>query len=263
MLLTRVLTALVLLPIVLAAIYFGGPWLAGLLTLFLGLGYYEFAHLMGEKGLARGPFPVGMVLVLLLPLDAHLTGGAYAGSLLAFAVLLSLCWQVLQRGQSRPATQWCVAIAGAIYLGWLGRYIVLLRAMPQGLQWLVLALVTTWVTDSAAYFVGRQFGRHKMAPRLSPRKTWEGAVGGWVVGVFGGVVVAELLGLGWVPGLAVGVLASTAAPFGDLAVSMFKRQVGAKDTGRLLPGHGGMWDRLDSPLFVVTVVYYYALWWGG
>lgn len=263
MLLTRVLTAAVLLPIVLGAIYLGGPWMAGLLTLFVGIAYYEFASLMGEEGMARGPFAIGMVLVVLLAWNAYWAEDALTAPLVTFAFLLSLAWQVLQRGQAAPATLWCVSMAGAVYLGWLGRYVVLLREMPQGLQWLLLALLTTWITDSAAYFIGRRFGRHRMAPRLSPRKTWEGAVGGWVVGVFGGLVVGNLLGLGWAHGLAVGALASTVAPFGDLAVSLFKRQVGVKDTGHLLPGHGGMWDRLDSPLFVVPTVYFYALWFGA
>ncbi|MGQ9458121.1 MAG: phosphatidate cytidylyltransferase [Anaerolineae bacterium] len=262
MLLTRVLTAAVLLPIVLGAIYLGGPWLAGLLALFLGIAYYEFANLMGEEGMARGPFAIGMVLVVLLAWNAYWAEDALTAPLVTFAFLLSLAWQILQRGQVAPATLWCVSMAGAVYLGWLGRYVVLLREMPQGLQWLLLALLTTWITDSAAYFIGRRFGRHRMAPRLSPRKTWEGAVGGWVVGVFGGLVVGDFLGLGWAHGLAVGALASTVAPFGDLAVSVFKRQVGVKDTGHLLPGHGGMWDRLDSPLFVVPTVYFYALWFG-
>ncbi len=260
MLLTRVLTAAVLLPIVLGALYLGGPWLAGLLALFLGIAYYEFANLMGEKGMASGPFPIGMILVVFLALNAYWTGDALTAPLVTFAILLGLAWQVLQRGQGAPATQWCISMAGAVYLGWLGRYVVLLRERPQGLQWILLALLTTWITDSAAYFIGRQFGRHRLAPRLSPHKTWEGAVGGWVVGVAGGLLVGDLLGLGWAHGLAVGVLASTVAPFGDLAVSLFKRQVGVKDTGRLLPGHGGMWDRLDSPLFVVPTVYFYALW---
>lgn len=263
MLLTRVLTAAVLLPIVVAAIFLGGPWLAGVLALFLLLAYYEFAHLMGEAGLRRGPFALGFLLIFVLILDAHLASYDLAAPALAFTLLLALSWQVLQRGQKAPATLWCISMAGAIYLGWLGRCVVLLRNLPLGLQWLLLALVTTWITDSGAYFVGRAFGRHKMVPRLSPRKTWEGALGGWLIGVAGGMLVGWALGLGWQHGLMVGLLASTAAPFGDLSVSMFKRQVGAKDTGKLLPGHGGMWDRLDSPLFVVPVVYYYALWFGA
>lgn len=263
MLLTRFLTALVVLPVVVAAIYVGGPWLTAVVACVLALAYFEFANLMGEGKPWAGPYPVGFLLVVLLPIDSYLTGGRLAGPMLSLALLLTLGWQVVGGRGAAPASRWCIGVAGAVYLGWLGRYLVLLRQLPLGLQWLVLALVTTWITDSGAYFAGRAFGRHKMAPRLSPGKTWEGAVAGWFIGVAGGALVGFLLGLGWVHGAAVGILASTAAPFGDLSVSMFKRQVGAKDTGSLLPGHGGMWDRLDSPLFVVPLVYLYALWFGG
>ncbi|MGC8837848.1 MAG: phosphatidate cytidylyltransferase, partial [Anaerolineae bacterium] len=166
MLLTRVLTAAVLLPFVLGAIYLGGPWLAGLLALFLGIAYYEFATLMGEEGMARGPFPIGMALVVFLALNAYWVRDALTAPLVTFALLLGLTWQILQKGQGAPATLWCISMAGAVYLGWLGRYVVLLREMPRGLQWVLLALLTTWITDSAAYFIGRWFGRHRLAPRL-------------------------------------------------------------------------------------------------
>jgi len=260
MLRTRVLTALVLLPIVGVAVFFGGLLLAVLVALILALAYYEFADMMGEGRFFHGPFAVGLLLVIVLALDAHFPQVNLAAPALTFTLIITLGWQVLQRGQKTPATTWCISIAGAVYLGWLGRYLILLRDLPLGLQWLIIALVTTWITDAGAYFVGRAFGRHKMAPRLSPKKTWEGAVGGWIIGVVAGLLLGLLLGLGWKNGLMVGILTSTVAPFGDLAVSMFKRQVGTKDTGKLLPGHGGMWDRLDSPLFVVPVIYFYALW---
>jgi phosphatidate cytidylyltransferase len=117
----------------------------------------------------------------------------------------------------------------------------------------------TWVNDSAAYFVGKAIGRHPCAPYLSPKKTWEGTIGGWI----GGLVAAVLLGqwlvdLPWSHGLALGALVATVAPFGDLAKSMVKRQMGVKDFRVLIPGHGGMLDRVDSLLFVAPVVYYYA-----
>jgi phosphatidate cytidylyltransferase len=119
--------------------------------------------------------------------------------------------------------------------------------------------LVTWVNDTAAYFVGKAIGRHPCCPYLSPKKTWEGTIGGWI----GGLVATTLLGywlvdLTWVQGLALGALVSTVAPFGDLAKSMIKRQMGVKDFSALIPGHGGMFDRIDSLLFVAPVVYYFA-----
>jgi phosphatidate cytidylyltransferase len=119
--------------------------------------------------------------------------------------------------------------------------------------------LVTWIIDSAAFVVGKAIGRHPCAPYLSPKKTWEGMVGGWI----GGVVATILLGywlvdLHWPHGLALGALVATVAPFGDLAKSMVKRQMGVKDFSALIPGHGGMFDRIDSLLFVAPVIYYYV-----
>jgi phosphatidate cytidylyltransferase len=128
----------------------------------------------------------------------------------------------------------------------------------------LLAFSLTWIIDAAAYFVGRAFGRHKWWPRLSPRKTWEGLIGGCVAGI----IAAPLLGIWWLHlspwrGLLLGLLAVVAAPLGDLSVSLFKRMAQAKDSGNLIPGHGGMLDRLDSLLFMFPVVTFFALFVAG
>jgi len=149
-------------------------------------------------------------------------------------------------------------VSGGLYLGWLMGHFLLLRAAPQGVRWIGVALLSTWICDSGAYFVGTSAGRHKLWPRISPNKSWEGAAGGWISGVVLTAVLTALLGLGWPHGAAIGSLLGIVAPFGDLAVSMLKRQVGVKDSSHLIPGHGGMLDRIDSLLFTVPVVYYYA-----
>jgi phosphatidate cytidylyltransferase len=120
--------------------------------------------------------------------------------------------------------------------------------------------------DSGAYFVGRTWGRHKLVPSLSPAKTWEGYLAGVVAGGLGAVLIALLQGaltkepVSITNGLALGLLISTVAPVGDLVVSMIKRQVGAKDSGRIIPGHGGALDRLDSVLWAAVIGHYYVLW---
>jgi phosphatidate cytidylyltransferase len=142
----------------------------------------------------------------------------------------------------------------------MGGHLVALRQVADGLRWLLLSLAITWLADTGAYFIGSTWGRRKLAPRLSPGKTIEGTLGGWLTGVVTGGLVAGLLELGVVHGLALGMLIGVASPLGDLGISMIKRQVGAKDSGHLIPGHGGMLDRIDSILFTVVIGYYYVEW---
>jgi phosphatidate cytidylyltransferase len=130
-----------------------------------------------------------------------------------------------------------------------------------GLGWFLLALVASWLTDTAAYLSGRTFGKRLMTPVLSPKKTWEGFAGGVVGGILAAVIANWCFGVGMrliVAGVAGGVIA-LAATAGDLAESLLKRQTGVKDSGTLIPGHGGVLDRIDSQLFVFIAVYYLAL----
>jgi phosphatidate cytidylyltransferase len=148
-------------------------------------------------------------------------------------------------------------MAGILYIGVLGGHLVLLRELSQGMRWVVLAAVPTWTSDSAAYLVGVTWGRRPFLPRISPKKTWEGAIGGWVAGAVATVVMGYFLGVPLVHGVALGALLPLGVTAGDLAESMLKRQAGVKDSGTLIPGHGGILDRMDSLLFAVPIVYYY------
>jgi phosphatidate cytidylyltransferase len=182
--------------------------------------------------------------------------------------MLSLAWQLFQARLAAPTVDWALAVAGGLYLGVLSAHVVRLRALPDGLAWTMLALLVTWSSDSGAYFVGRAWGRRKLCPRLSPGKTWEGIAGGLAASLLAGALLGYLLiqtlgAVGPVHGLAVGLLVAIISPLGDLAESMMKREVHAKDSGSLIPGHGGVWDRIDSLLFVIPATYYYAVWIAG
>ena len=152
-------------------------------------------------------------------------------------------------------------MAGSCYLGIMLGQALALRLLPNGLYWMLLGLGITMINDSAAYFVGVTMGRNRILPALSPKKTWEGTIGGWLAATLTGAAVIfwspleVALWLGALIGLAGGVLAF----FGDLAISMLKRQIGVKDSGVFLPGHGGFLDRLDSIMFVLPFVYQVAL----
>ena len=154
-----------------------------------------------------------------------------------------------------------IAVLGAVYPGILMAMVVRLRQLPDGVAWLLLTLVVTWLNDTGAYFAGRAYGRRKLYPRISPSKTWEGAVGGLAASVLGAILVKAL---GWLPQLPwwgsviVGAGAAVLGPLGDLSESMLKRAYGAKDSSGLLPGHGGVLDRVDALLFTAPFVLFCA-----
>jgi phosphatidate cytidylyltransferase len=154
--------------------------------------------------------------------------------------------------------EWGVIVAGALYPGLLGSYLVGLRFLGDGRDWVLLAIFTTFATDTGAYAVGRLLGRRKLAPRISPGKTVEGGVGGLVAAAAVCVALGELLGLDQPVALmlALGAAIGVAGQLGDLSESLLKRSLGVKDMGHIFPGHGGVLDRLDSILFVAPLVYY-------
>ncbi|MGD9101320.1 MAG: phosphatidate cytidylyltransferase [Anaerolineae bacterium] len=266
-LLVRSLSAAVLIPLALGAIYVGGNLLFTLMALMLGLASFEFVRLMEREGnhpsllLTWGFVSVGLFVARdpsgtwLRPALAGLLGGA-----LVWQVFQSPRYQGEQVQRPAPTADWALTVTGGLYVGWMGGHVIALREGPDGFQWLLLPLLITWAADSGAYFVGSTWGRRKLAPYLSPGKTWEGTVGGWLTGIVAGGLVAGLLGLGVVHGLVLGVFIGVASPLGDLGISMIKRQVGVKDTSDLIPGHGGMLDRIDSILFTIVIGYYYVQW---
>lgn len=259
MLITRIVSALVLIPLVAAAVWLGGAWLAGLAAIFAVLAVIEFYQLSRRLG-ARPSVPLGAALAAALVLSALFPG--YGIGPAAFAVALAgfMVARVLRQDLGGFLTDWAVTLVGSAYVGGLLGYYVLLRNLSQGLAWVVLALLVTWISDTAAYFVGSSIGRRPFFRRVSPRKTLEGAVGGVLIGTLAAMVIGALaLRLSWLEGAGLGLLLTLATTFGDLAESLIKRQAGVKDSGRLIPGHGGALDRVDSVLFAGVTVYYFAV----
>jgi len=259
----RVISALILTPIVLALIYVGGiPWLLTILVVGV-LGWLEMTQLLRRDhfGVHR---TLGLFFIIGAALEAyarasHLVQPDLLRPLLAGLIVLSLTWALFNRVE-RPTTDWSMTVASALYLGFMIGHFVTLRLRPDGLKWLLLAVALTWTNDTMAYFIGSALGKRPWWPRLSPKKTWEGLVGGTVSTLIAAPLLCSwLFGLSPWLGLLLGLLIAVADPFGDLAVSLFKRRAQAKDSSHLIPGHGGILDRLDSLLFVVPVVTYFAL----
>lgn len=268
MLRQRILTALVLMPLVVSGVLLLPSWgLAGLLALVVLLGADEWARLVGLGtcmgrvafllACGLGMLVLGWILVHDLPLLLPLFGLIGLG-------WLTMGWRLFHIPSIQPVTGVAVisAAIGLLILVSTWGGLVWLHLQPQG-TWLMLWLLSlTWVADSGAYFAGRRWGRRKLAPLVSPGKTWAGVIGALVGGLLWGLPLAGWYGVGtWDRvGLLLLTLVTVAASIvGDLHESLLKRQRGLKDSGALLPGHGGMLDRIDSltaavPWFVLGML---------
>ncbi len=252
----RVISALILLPAVLMAIIAGGWVFAAVVLLALGLAGLEYAKLLSLKGYTLSLFVVWAV-VLLWWGDALWGQGAWLGPGMTFLVLLGAASQLFRPGAKDPTATWALSLSGGLYLAVGGAYLLRLRALPEGLWWTLTALPVVWIADSAAYLIGRRWGTHKMAPKLSPGKSWEGYAAEVVGGLLSGLLLGALWGYVGGPlttlspwrGMVLGGVLAVLTPLGDLFISMIKREVGVKDSGNLIPGHGGMLDRIDSLLW--------------
>ncbi len=261
---TRLISALILLPIGIIVILVGGGLFDLVMALIFTLAVYEFIQLMKTGKFAPNLiFAVAFVWVLLL--DAVFPRLALTRPALALLLIAALTWQMRHRDGS-PTANWALTVAGGVYLGIAGAHFILIRQLDNGAWWLLLALTGTWLADSGAYIVGRKYGVHKMALSLSPKKSWEGLAGGIAFAVILNAILALVLGqllnlyLPWWAGAVLGLIGALIGVLGDLSISMIKREVGAKDTGHIIPGHGGVLDRLDSLLFTMIVSYYFIVW---
>ncbi len=260
--LTRVTSALLLIALIALPIWQGGLLFVALVLLFGGLALWEFYRLV-ETETGHSLAPLGMVVSGGLVLGASWQREDAVQLAISGLVVGGLIWELLLPFQHDRLRDWAMTLAGVLYIGWPMSLLVRLRGLPDGFWWIVVVIAATSACDSGAYLTGKRFGRRPFAPKYSPSKTWEGTLGG----LGAALLVTFLLGpplvdLSPVRALALGALIGPAAVLGDLAESMIKRRVGVKDSGALIPGHGGMLDRVDSLIFAVTVAYFFALWGG-
>ena len=261
----RVLAALVFVPCF-AIIAWRGEFYFVVLVNYIALaGAYEFHRLLGAKGI-RGQKVTALVGGIALPWLAYLNGGAWASFGLAVLVLGSLA-QELWRPVGESLVRASTSILGVLYVSWLASHLVLLRELPRavgqpyslGFELVMLVFLLTWMADTGAYLVGSVVGRHKLAPRISPGKSIEGAFGGLVFASAAGLAASFTFMRGDLtpPVAAVhGALAAVVGLIGDLVESQLKRDARVKDASSAIPGHGGALDRFDSVLFVAPLIYY-------
>lgn len=261
MLKKRVITSLWIIPLLTGVVWFDRPlpWFTVLAAIWGLLAVFEFYRLVATTSVAPLTY-FGLLWTLFFILSPHLDYDLTVPLLLTTAIVLPLLWLVLRQHREGAFLGWAWTLAGILYVGWLLSFLVALR-LEAGRNWVFFAFFTTFGSDTLAFFVGRALGRHHLAPRISPNKTWEGAIGG----VFGAIVVGLLfvlptplhLPLGYGQAILLALLVSVFGQLGDLTESLFKRNAGVKESGTVIPGHGGFLDRMDSIVFAGVVVYLY------
>ena len=273
---TRLLASLVLVPVFLGAVAVGGRGFLGAILALTAVAAWELAALAALKGFPVRRWPAVGLAVAFPALLFFNPGSAYLlmALITAGVVGVSLA-QLFGPGEDGAIAGVAATVFAATYVGALFGHFVLVREIPAraldapyatGAVLLAVPLLLTWTNDSAAYAIGRRWGRRKLMPGVSPGKSVEGAVGALFVTVAAAVPLLMLVER-WVPAfgpldaVALGLVVGFAAPLGDLVESSFKRDAGVKDVSHLIPGHGGVLDRFDSLLFVVPITYYYLRAW--
>jgi phosphatidate cytidylyltransferase len=261
-------------------IWLGGAWITGAAVVSTVIALRELYRLFSHTGYR--PRRIGYLCAVLFVLVAALQT-QFQATLLGFVLLFSFVAPLLgefpRRQREGSLVAWALTFTGAVYVGWTIAHFILLRHVEHplltaplqilhldaGTAWILMGLLLTFANDSLAYFVGRAWGRHRMAPYISPKKSWEGAIGGLIGSIVTAVLLVPLLGLPislWM-GALLGLAGGAAGQIGDLGESLLKRQVGVKDSGHIIPGHGGLLDRADSLLFTIPTLYYLVRWLTG
>ncbi len=272
MLRQRAISAALLVPPLVVVLILGGAWIVALIVIATALAAVEIFRLLRSAGYPSVP-ALGVVLAVGLVLDAAAPKDLEASGLILVAVgmILAAVGAFAKRDPREGLPTWFATVFGALYASLLAFVVRLGQAAPEPPAgaplvalggergWIILLVLGVWAYDTGAYFVGRRFGRRKFLTHISPSKTYAGLVGGFVACTIAVTAIAAGLGEPLTVGLVLGPLLAGAAQAGDLAESMLKRAAGTKDSGSLIPGHGGILDRVDSFLFAAPVVTLFVL----
>ena len=253
----RVAVAAIGIPAVLAVNYYGGVLFAavvGLVALIAGLEFDRMMRVAGRRPVVL-VVPLAVVAIAVWPqIHPHPFSG-WVGIIILVTALAGI-YSLTPAAFRSALSTWESTIGGVIYLGLPLGFLTLIRGAPRGAWWVAIVLVITWAYDTGAYVTGRAFGRRPFMHHVSPSKTLEGVAGGMIASATAGLVVSFAVGVSPVLGLLVGLAGGAVAQTGDLVESMFKRQSGVKNSGSIIPGHGGILDRIDSLMFVTVFMFY-------
>lgn len=247
-------------PLLFLIIYIGGWPFWAVTAAITVLAIREYGVFMSHMGWRLRewlliPLSLSLLLTGLYP-DSGLTNLA-----LGFAIVVSMLhslWQYEREGMHDVTARWFAFVGGLLLFGWMGSHLLRLRTLDVNGEWTLAVLAIIWGVDVCSYFIGRSYGKRPLVPRLSPKKSIEGYVGGIVAGIPLVFAVKPLFypSLPWEPILGIAILFSLILPAGDLFFSLLKREAGLKDASQIIPGHGGILDRLDTVLWGTTISYY-------
>ncbi len=261
---TRILVSIVAIPLILGVSYYGKiPFLIFVLGIGL-IAFHEFASMSANKSISVN-ISVGLASVFLIILNSYFH--YFNFKLLTLLIVFVILFNELFRNKNSAILNIGTTFIGIFYVGLFSASIIDLRELFNSVEsqyhyggLLIIALFAAiWICDSAAYFLGTAFGKHKLFPRVSPNKSWEGAAAGFASAI-ATMIAAKLIGLNflsWQDAIVIGIIVGFIGQVGDLVESLIKRDANVKDSSSIIPGHGGIFDRFDSLLFTAPAVYLY------
>ena len=261
----RLIVLDIIIPLTLLFAFLGGWYFFAFVTLILLVSGWELWRMFRIGGF-RPSLAVIQLTILALSLSRQLWGFERADMVVTAILLAAMTVHLVQQQHGAPssAVDFMITVGASLYLGWLGSYALTLRTMPLGLYWVLLVFPAVSLADAGGYIFGRLFGKQKIADKVSPNKTWAGYFGGILMGILGTWGIAVLFhtivpAITALDGLLIGLAISVLTPFGDFGESMLKRQFNIKDMSNILPGHGGVLDRIDSSLWAAAIGYVLVL----
>lgn len=259
---TRMLTGFIMGTITMGCIMLGGPFILVMLSIIIFFASKEYVKILEHKG-----FYPSLKIILaseaILAVITYFDRVEYVASALIVCTFASFMW-VLFRGRQPYIANVATTILGFVYCGYFPLHLLLLRDISSaqyhdGLGFVVMMFTAILLTDVGCYYAGSRFGKHKLAPVVSPNKTIEGSMGGAICAILGAIVIGYFIqGVVWYVSFFAGLFCTVFAQIGDLCESLLKRDAGVKDSGNSLPGHGGFLDRTDSFIFTIPVMYYFC-----
>lgn len=266
MLQQRITSAIIIIPICLLAVFSGGWVFMVTVTVIFGIGAWEFWNMFKQANYSPSRLLI-LLGVICLSLSKVAIGQDVSGLVLSVFILASLAMHVyaFEHGVETAGLDFCFTLGGIIYVGWLGSYVLALRFLPDGVFWVLLAILGVSINDIGAYFFGSWLGRHKVSKKVSPAKSLEGYLGGILTAglfgyAFGSLAAPHSTFITASNGLLLTLAVSCSSLAGDLGESLLKRQFNLKDSSQLIPGHGGVLDRIDTWLWAGVISYYLITW---
>jgi phosphatidate cytidylyltransferase len=262
--LKRVLVSVFAIPLIIAASYLGGHYFLMFVLIISVLSFYEFCNFSKRKG-ANANLWLGIIIILFLIINQYKHYVDIFTFILAASLLLLIT--ELFRNKESAIVNLGITFSGIFYIGIFSASLLAIREFYPNINdlysrggYLVISMLSgIWIGDSAAYYGGTALGKHKLFPRVSPKKSWEGAIFGFCFSI-GAMILARILildFLSWQSVIVIGIIIGTIGQLGDLIESLLKRDAGVKDSSEIIPGHGGMFDRFDSLLFTAPAVWIY------